>query len=781
MHQTPYSLRRTTLVATCALMAACADAPPAPVEYLDDLGIVDCRSGCELVASPAPLAGAIPKPDSAGRLLRLAQVRLVGKPGQLIRLQVVSDDSVLSAAGRDAFLRVVAEGSVERIRLSQLTLVPVVHELTGYDEVLSIWLESNVERAIGGRFELRMHTRAKISSLVAPWSTATTMRANSEDDASGCRLITEAGTCGNTQWTISPFAPGDPFGDFQSQEGTGISEEITISFSDTVSTATVTVEDPSLAGNQVVAYLGEVEVSRQDFAFSGQGGVNLPDTKTVAGPFDRIVLVPAPLDYVAYSVSIGTPPAEDRCEATVTPYTQGNPLWGSLTYDNTNSTIARKGCALTSLAMALTAAGYAVQPDSLNTFMIANEGYSGSAVYWQSTVPSFSGGSLRWVSLGQTNPRTQLAASVCAGYPVVVRVPSLATSGGFHFVVVTGAPRNATETTSLSEFTIADPAPSLSDGTLEPYGSFQLRGYAVSSAPPTSTLASPSSRLRSAINSRGWRTLSNGSQGRSIGRPREVAPLLKSRAVVDDDEAQHRKVTVRSRGGASVRDFPEPGGTYRLVFTATSSLATASVRAARASRWLLPNSASSLSAVAGLRFEVPFVGFFRKRPAGPSTLAHVCNTYYAAGARVSFNNKDTARQANTFANWQPPLWARINAGEMWASGNLSDGAEVLYRNRYRAIQGHQSLPGWILRLFQRYEPWKLVLTPTPLIGFNDGTFFRSDRSFGCARWQKQTVAREHATTGAATRLSAQLPRPLARNPPTSVALVVLLHGRRADE
>ncbi|MBX3134019.1 MAG: C39 family peptidase [Gemmatimonadaceae bacterium] len=629
----------------------------------------------------------------------------------------MSDDSVLSAAGRDAFLRVVAEGSVERIRLSQLTLVPVVHELTGYDEVLSIWLESNVERAIGGRFELRMHTRAKISSLVAPWSTATTMRANSEDDASGCRLITEAGTCGNTQWTISPFAPGDPFGDFQSQEGTGISEEITISFSDTVSTATVTVEDPSLAGNQVVAYLGEVEVSRQDFAFSGQGGVNLPDTKTVAGPFDRIVLVPAPLDYVAYSVSIGTPPAEDRCEATVTPYTQGNPLWGSLTYDNTNSTIARKGCALTSLAMALTAAGYAVQPDSLNTFMIANEGYSGSAVYWQSTVPSFSGGSLRWVSLGQTNPRTQLAASVCAGYPVVVRVPSLATSGGFHFVVVTGAPRNATETTSLSEFTIADPAPSLSDGTLEPYGSFQLRGYAVSSAPPTSTLASPaivaSAQPRLILTVVGGTLRVTDPQGRSIGQTTRGGAITNEipGGLVDDDEApasQGNEFEV-AEAQVSVISIPEPiGGTYRLVFTATSSLATASVRAAieQADGSFL-NSASSLSAVAGTAysFEVPFDPSSGSAPAvAPSTLAPwSANTYYAAGARVSFNNKDyQARQAHTsLANWQPPnvyaLWARINAGEMWAPQVIyPTGAEVLYLGiRYRAIQGHQSLPGWI--------------------------------------------------------------------------------------
>jgi hypothetical protein len=72
----------------------------------------------------------------------------------------------------------------------------------------------------------------------------------------------------------------------------------------------VTAVDPTFTGNQVVAYLGGVEISRQDFAFSGQPGVNIPDSKVIAGPLDRLDLIPAPADYVAYTASITTASGE---------------------------------------------------------------------------------------------------------------------------------------------------------------------------------------------------------------------------------------------------------------------------------------------------------------------------------------------------------------------------------------------------------------------------------------------------------------------------------------
>jgi Peptidase_C39 like family len=174
-------------------------------------------------------------------------------------------------------------------------------------------------------------------------------------------------------------------------------------------------------------------------------------------------------------------PTTTRCEVTVTPYTQNDPAWGGQVYDSTVHTIADKGCALTSLAMALTFAGSTVNPGALNDTMKDNTGYyAGSSVHWLNTTEGFSGNSLRWTYLQDLGgDRDRLAQEVCGGNPVVVWVPSLVVTGGSHFVVVTGAPDDATPQTPLSEFGIVDPAGI--ETTLEAYGDFVLRGYPVAS------------------------------------------------------------------------------------------------------------------------------------------------------------------------------------------------------------------------------------------------------------------------------------------------------------
>ena len=166
-----------------------------------------------------------------------------------------------------------------------------------------------------------------------------------------------------------------------------------------------------------------------------------------------------------------------------TPYSQTDPRWKDETYDSTTYTIGKKGCALTALAMALTVAGYPVTPDSLNAFMNANRGFDSASVNWRQTVPAFTGLSQSWNILTPNEDRAALGASVCSGKPVVVYVPSLVSKlpngkPGPHFVFVTGAPRDATDSTPLDQFTIVDPGGGAS--TLAPYGSFSLRGYPMS-------------------------------------------------------------------------------------------------------------------------------------------------------------------------------------------------------------------------------------------------------------------------------------------------------------
>jgi hypothetical protein len=301
MKNSEYSCPRIAVLVTLLLVAACAEGPSVPDARTPDLGVWDCRAGCVLVTSADPLAAAIEKPDSAGAELRLAQLRLQGRRGQTVWLYAMAEDSVIAAAGPDVGLIVSIGDSPEqrqRIPLRDLLLETSVHELVdGSDVTLTISLESHVKRAVHGPFELRLRTEGTVVAMLAPWSASPPVHPLLDvTGGSTCALTTQTGMCDSVQWTIAPFAPGNPFGDFQSQPGTGASQPITITFSAPVGSATVTAVDPTFAGNQVVAYLAGVEISRQDFAFSGQPGVNIPDTKAIAGPLDRLDLIPAPAD-----------------------------------------------------------------------------------------------------------------------------------------------------------------------------------------------------------------------------------------------------------------------------------------------------------------------------------------------------------------------------------------------------------------------------------------------------------------------------------------------------
>ena len=96
--------------------------------------------------------------------------------------------------------------------------------------------------------------------------------------------------------SIVPFVEGGPFGGFQSTPGTGVQSTITITFSGPVSSVTITALDPDFAGNRAEARneSGAV-VASQRFAFD-----NTPVTLTAPGII-TVLLIPAPLEYVAYT------------------------------------------------------------------------------------------------------------------------------------------------------------------------------------------------------------------------------------------------------------------------------------------------------------------------------------------------------------------------------------------------------------------------------------------------------------------------------------------------
>ncbi len=238
--------------------------------------------------------------------MRLASFTALGDPGQVIKLQLTLDDHVLASLGPG--VRIVVTMGDNEFRLPPREFVDsrnVFSFLERHDLFVTVAVTSNVSTVVPGRFVLTMTTNAAVENLVAPWGRPSpTGEPRLSITAGTCQLLAAAGTCGATTWSIAPFAVGNPFGDFQSQPGTGVSQPISITFSQPILSATVTAVDPTFAGNQVQGFLAGALVSSQAFAFSGTPGVNVPDTKTVPGPVDRIDLIPAPADYVAYSASI---------------------------------------------------------------------------------------------------------------------------------------------------------------------------------------------------------------------------------------------------------------------------------------------------------------------------------------------------------------------------------------------------------------------------------------------------------------------------------------------
>ncbi len=411
-------------------------------------------------------------------------------------------------------------------------------------------------------------------------------------------------------------------------------------------------------------------------------------------------------------------PVSQRCQVPVTAYSQGDPQWGDVTYDSTGKTIRVKGCALTALAMSLTWAGHPVTPSSLNTFMNDHDDFQrGGGVVWVGSVPDFSGQLLQWKNLEWTEDRVTLAQTVCTGTPVIVQVPSQVHQRGSHFVLVTGAPRTATDTTSLDQFKIVDP-----DGfrytSLAAYGSFELRGYpeqaGITNVSSIQTVAStqldavdaPASRLELYV--AGGALLVTDPDGRRLGQAASDGPIINEipgGIYYPDNEPDEHTGEVGPYPQSPVAIVPDPiGGVYGAQVIATMASA-GEVRAIVVSRAATQRAKFPLPLTAGqvARLVITYDTSSGGPPLiQPAVSAWAANRAYAVGDSASYNHLDyVCRQAHTSqVGWEPPnvyaLWARVAAGATWTPQVMYGvGDEVVYQGvRYRAIQTHQSQPGW---------------------------------------------------------------------------------------
>jgi dockerin type I repeat protein len=172
-------------------------------------------------------------------------------------------------------------------------------------------------------------------------------------------------------------------------------------------------------------------------------------------------------------------------------YWQNNPQWGSDQYGKSAYTMGAKGCALTSLAMAMQYA-YAVSglqpppefsnPSNLNFFMTMDGDFNRTAVEWDKAARAASNNKLKFDNLGgfvdsvnnPTAAKQVLDYALCQKNPHPVIVGVKITSSGptnspGHFVLVTGRDEDG-------NYTIVDPATGAT-GSLDTYaGEFSTRG-----------------------------------------------------------------------------------------------------------------------------------------------------------------------------------------------------------------------------------------------------------------------------------------------------------------
>ncbi len=236
-------LRSCSALLLTSGVLACRDATaPAPRDSTDRSPAVSarvsCATGCPLVTDARALALPAPSPDSSGARLTLALVDLLGAAADRIAIRLVSDAPLDPAFGGLALELEIND----QARVVSLADLHAGLSLRPFGDTPHPHLAVLAQRRQAPRplpeMRLVLTTGAAVQRLVTPWARIAPVNAQAAQaavTASTCDLTLATATCAGVTYTISPFAPGVSFGDFQSQFGTGASVPITITFSQPVS------------------------------------------------------------------------------------------------------------------------------------------------------------------------------------------------------------------------------------------------------------------------------------------------------------------------------------------------------------------------------------------------------------------------------------------------------------------------------------------------------------------------------------------------------------------
>ena len=250
----------TALCSAVAVLSSCdgdRSALPTAIQPPDDVSRVSVCQECDLIVDTRPLAASISRSDSAGHFINLAKFRVRGEPGDRVTLTLTAAEDVFSVLGLDQRLLVDVGGDRTEFTFQELAAGATVHVFRESGEIyIQYMLNRHVSTRPEGAVQLTQSVAgAQVVEAATPWVLAEARRPvllSSLTTAASCPVPAPGTHCGVTVG-IDPFVTGGALGGFQSDEGTGASSTIVVTFSPAVSSVTVTALDPDFGGNRMVA------------------------------------------------------------------------------------------------------------------------------------------------------------------------------------------------------------------------------------------------------------------------------------------------------------------------------------------------------------------------------------------------------------------------------------------------------------------------------------------------------------------------------------------------
>lgn len=288
-----------------------------------------CSGPCLLFNNTGPLWSALANPDSLDVPVAVAAVRYAPALGDSVALLLTADSAVMAGLNPDEIVDVSDGIGDSRVALRNLTTTTTVWRFGVADTTtLRVTINRALATGLVGRVTLTASSGASVVAVTRPWlapvhastdAQLSVMRGTVAGGGVQAGVIPGCGSQGVPIFQDGTYCgvnvhffqavPADAFlaagAEFQSDPGHGVSNEITVTFSQPVASVTVTAYDPTFAGNLMSAYdsTGHL-IGTVPFPGNDTPGTLTTQTGTLSGAIESVHLVPAPLDYVAYAMTV---------------------------------------------------------------------------------------------------------------------------------------------------------------------------------------------------------------------------------------------------------------------------------------------------------------------------------------------------------------------------------------------------------------------------------------------------------------------------------------------